>query len=91
MKKLNLKMGGIKEMLSKEQMKSVVGGYGYGYGGDFCTFRMTDPQGHVTGTINSVWMSNGSSGANSYCVSYISNAPQGTRCAYDCMADGWGH
>ena len=27
MKKLNLKMGGIKEMLSREQMKKVVGGY----------------------------------------------------------------
>jgi hypothetical protein len=28
MKKLNLKMQGIGEMLSKEQMKNVVGGYG---------------------------------------------------------------
>jgi len=33
MKKLNLKLGGIKEMLSREQMKKVVGGDGYGYGG----------------------------------------------------------
>ncbi len=31
MKKLNLKLGGIKEMLSREQMKKVVGGDGYGY------------------------------------------------------------
>ncbi len=35
MKKLNLKLGGIKEILGREQMKKVVGGYGYGYdGGD---------------------------------------------------------
>lgn len=27
MKKLNLKLGGIKEMLTREQMKKVVGGY----------------------------------------------------------------
>jgi len=34
MKKLNLKLGGIKEMLSREQMKKVTGGDdGYGYGG----------------------------------------------------------
>ncbi len=33
MKKLNLKLGGIKEMLSREQMKKVVGGDGYGYDG----------------------------------------------------------
>ncbi len=33
MKKLNLKLGGIKEMLTREQMKKVVGGDGYG-GGD---------------------------------------------------------
>ncbi len=33
MKKLNLKLGGIKEMLSREQMKKVVGGYGYDGGG----------------------------------------------------------
>lgn len=33
MKKLNLKLGGIKEMLSREQMKKVVGGYGYDDGG----------------------------------------------------------
>jgi len=35
MKKLNLKLGGIKEMLSREQMKKVVGGDGYGYGGGY--------------------------------------------------------
>ncbi len=36
MKKLNLKLGGIKEMLSREQMKKVVGGYGYGGDGVQC-------------------------------------------------------
>ncbi len=36
MKKLNLKLGGIKEMLSREQMKKVVGGDGYGYAANTC-------------------------------------------------------
>lgn len=32
MKKLNLKLSGVKEMLTKEQMKKVIGGHGYLYG-----------------------------------------------------------
>jgi hypothetical protein len=43
MKKLKLELGSIKEMLSKEQMKMVVGGYGGygGYGDSLCTVECT--------------------------------------------------
>ncbi len=37
MRKLNLKLGGIREMLSREQMKKVVGGYGSGDCSSGCT------------------------------------------------------
>lgn len=83
-------MGGIKEMLSKEQMKSVVGGYGYGYTGDFCMIYTTSASGIPGTTGNSVYFSNGSAGANAYCVNVVTSSPSGTRCHYDCMADGWG-
>lgn len=37
MKKLNLKIEGIGEMLTKDQMRRILGGgYGGGYGGDNC-------------------------------------------------------
>jgi len=47
MKKMNLKLGGIKEMLTREQMKKVVGGYGYDGGGSTNCYMCCspDPQG----------------------------------------------
>jgi hypothetical protein len=52
MKKLNLQLGSIKEMLTKEQMKKVAGGGGYGGGGGTgggatytCTFYASNPPG----------------------------------------------
>ena len=49
-KKLNLKLGGIKEMLTREQMKKVVGGYvGDGGSGKSCNIRCTD-----TGSSSSI-------------------------------------
>jgi len=45
MKKLNLQLGSIKEMLTKEQMKKVAGGYD---GGDGCGGAVDDPCVEVT-------------------------------------------
>ncbi len=54
MKKLNLKLGGIKEMLSREQMKKVVGGDGYGYSGGGSTncYYCTDPTSGIHGSCD---------------------------------------
>ncbi|MHA4894994.1 hypothetical protein ACXZ1K_09590 [Pedobacter sp. PWIIR3] len=41
MKKLSLKLGGIKEMLTREQMKKITGGYGSGPAGN-CTITCSD-------------------------------------------------
>ena len=46
MKKLKLNLGTIKEMLSKEQMKMVVGGYDYGgYGEGGCAWCICEDPG----------------------------------------------
>ena len=51
MKKLNLKMQGIGEMLSKEQMKNVTGGYGCPTRlGQPCTAYIAAYGGNVSGT-----------------------------------------
>jgi len=40
MKKLKLKLDGMKEMLTKEQMKKISGGYSGGGGGFWCYFEV---------------------------------------------------
>lgn len=56
MKKLNLKLGGIKEMLTREQMKKITGGHGplYGYEGN-CVIHCKN---------NGIWTQHPSCGAH---------------------------
>lgn len=71
MKKLNLKMGGIKEMLSREQMKKVVGGDGYGYAGGTCKatqyeYITAGDRNYVQGTEQNLTKEQAMAKANSY-------------------------
>jgi hypothetical protein len=75
MKKLNLKLGGLKEMLSKEQMKKITGGDDYGYGDGnsktckyhCCTDQHTDCGPYQDGG-NPCVDSSDCSGSGAYCV-----------------------
>jgi len=89
MKKLNLKLGGIKEMLNREQMKKVVGGDGYGYNANTICWITTSGSNYSNPTTG--WIltdatgANASATANNYCVNLISTAGNGiNHCSYNC-------
>jgi hypothetical protein len=90
MKKLNLKLGGIKEMLTKEQMKKVIGGDGYGYGGATTQCYITTSGPNYSNPSTGWILVNGSGSgassiANSYCVNLISTGGNGiNHCSYNC-------
>jgi hypothetical protein len=90
MKRINLPYGGIREMLSREQMKQIIGGYETSY---TCYLSGKDASGNAwSGTVfhpDGTSCSNQSSSTNNLCVDYITQSSYQS-CKYDCACDGIG-
>lgn len=67
MKKLNLKLGGIKEMLTREQMKKVVGGYG-GYSSCFLRCDQSSSEGSTVTACDAATLKTCGDTSNAVCV-----------------------
>lgn len=85
--KLNPAAFGNVEVLSREQLKNVIGGLlevGSGSGGnELCRIMWYD----ANGTYQETDILSNSAGANSNCVAKIQAGAR--RCWYDCNGDGW--
>jgi hypothetical protein len=86
MKKLDLKFGGIKEMLTKEQMKKITGGDDYGYGSAWtgqCIFYGNDGKPISGLTVTSSDNDGGHSSqclADLACTTLINNSCSNVNC-----------
>ena len=85
MKKMNLQLGGIEQMLSREQMKQIVGGgYVPQIEGISCTLTIKDPEGsyNISGECSSddmaICFENAKSQASS--LAYSTGYEVGFRC-----------
>jgi hypothetical protein len=79
------------EVLTRSQLKKVLGGDGSGEGGggDLCVMTITDSNGW-SGTTDIVTQNTpGSTEAKAWCVTYIQAHP-GVSCQYNCAFDGFG-
>lgn len=90
MKKLSLKASIFNkgEVLTRAQLKKVMGGDGSESGGDQCIIEMLVNGNWTNAGIFNATNSNGSSEAETYCIQQ--RELTGYRCKYDCGHDGWG-
>jgi hypothetical protein len=96
MKKLKLDLRNFEniEVLTRNQLKNVIGGSGGTGGGTSGTciqwyYFPSNPIRHTSTFTVSGTCGQQSAGMNSLCVSLIDNGIV-SRCGYDCACDGWG-
>jgi len=93
MKKVEFSLGGIREMLSRDQMKLIIGGYEIPDGSSACFISGSRPDGSSYNTYISfpdymhASCSQQISEANSNCVGRIESG-YASSCRYNCGCDG---